>query len=380
MADSVTLRNPFVTTGYISDEYFCDRKQETQDLIRFLRNGNNVALVSPRRYGKTDLIRHCFAQPEIANEFYTFIIDIYSTKSVADMVNLLGKSILETLKPRGKKALQKFLEIVSSIRSGISFDLAGNPSWTLSVGDIQEPTNTLDEIFHYLQAAEKPCLVAIDEFQQITKYDDNSIEARLRTHIQYCPNAHFIFSGSQRQMMGAMFTSPGRPFFQSVTLYSLPLLPLEKYTEFCIHHFQNNRKNIDSTIIQRVYEKFEGITFYMQRMMNEMFALTEDNGTCSEKHIDEAISIILDNSSYIYEDLLYQLPEKQSLVLRAIAKEGKARNLTSGQFVKKYGLPSSSSVKSAVPALIDKGLVTAELGCHQLYDKFMELWINTRFL
>ena len=114
--------------------------------------------------------------------------------------------------------------------------------------------------------------------------------------------------------------------------------------------------------------------------MNEMFALTEDNGTCSEKHIDEAISIILDNSSYIYEDLLYQLPEKQSLVLRAIAKEGKARNLTSGQFVKKYGLPSSSSVKSAVPALIDKGLVTAELGCHQLYDKFMELWINTRFL
>jgi len=68
---SDTPRNPFITTGYLSAKYFCDREQETTDLLRFLQNGNNVALVSPRRYGKTDLIRHCFAQKGIVDNYYT---------------------------------------------------------------------------------------------------------------------------------------------------------------------------------------------------------------------------------------------------------------------------------------------------------------------
>jgi len=279
------------------------------------------------------------------------------------------------LKPCGKKVLEHFLSFVTSIRSGISFDLAGNPSWTLSVGDISTPTTTLDEIFRYLQNAEKPCLVAIDEFQQITHYGDNGIEAQLRTHIQYCTNAHFIFSGSQRQLMGTMFTSPGRPFYQSVTLYSLPRIAEEKYVDFCIRHFQDNGKNIDAKVVKKIYDQFDGVTFYLQRVMNEMFGLTEKGQDCPEALIQEAIDVILNNSSFIYEDLLYQLPEKQSLILCAIAKEGKAYHLTSAQFVKKHNLLSASSVKSAVPALLDKGLVSSELGCYSLYDKFLEMWI-----
>ena len=162
------IDNPFVTTGYAGEEYFCDREKETQDIIRFLTNGNNVALISPRRYGKSDLLRHCFAQKAISDNYYTFIVDIYSTKSVAEMVGKLGSAILVTLKPRGKKAWERFLSILSSVRSGISFDMYGQPSWTISVGDIHSPVVTLDEIFTYLQNADRPCLVVIDEFQQIS--------------------------------------------------------------------------------------------------------------------------------------------------------------------------------------------------------------------
>ena len=79
--------NPFVTNGYVGAEYFCDRVQETSDIVSLLRNGNNLALISPRRYGTTDLIRHCFDQEEIKDKYYTFIIDIYSMKSLAEMVS-----------------------------------------------------------------------------------------------------------------------------------------------------------------------------------------------------------------------------------------------------------------------------------------------------
>ncbi len=372
------ISNPFVTTGYAGAEYFCDRESETADLIRLLTNGNNVALVSPRRYGKTDLIRHCFAQREIADHYHTFIVDIYSTKSVADMVNRLGASILDTLKPRGRATWEKFIDIVSSVRANISFDINGMPTWSLGVGDISSPNTTLEQIFSYLSAADKPCLVAIDEFQQITHYSDTNIEAALRTEVQYCTNAHFIFSGSQQHLMGQMFLSPARPFYQSVTLYNLPLLPEDKYCDFCIRMFENYGKNLETDVPHIVFASFEGITYYMQRIMNELFSHTAQGETCVPTEIDNAVQNITANAAMIYEDLMYQLPRKQAETLVAIAKEGKARNITSSRFVKKHSLTSASSVKSAVPALLEKGLVTHETGTYQVYDKFLELWLSKR--
>ena len=373
---NINIINPFITTGYAGAAYFCDREQETADITRMLVNGNNVALISPRRYGKTNLIRHCFAQPEIAEKYYTFVIDIYSTKSVADLVPRLGLSILETLKPLGRKAWEKFITVLSSVRSGISYDISGNPSWMMSIGDITTPTTTLEEIFYYLEHADKPCIVAIDEFQQITHYGDERIEATLRTHVQQCTNTHFIFSGSQRHLMGQMFTSPARPFYQSVSIYNLPLLPEDKYVEFCVRLFEEYGKHLSQDVPHALYERFEGVTYYMQRVMNELFSRTLTDGICTAENIEEAIHYIILTSASTYEDLMYQLPEKQSLVLRAIAKEGKAQNLTSGKFIKRHGLLSASSVKSAVPALLDKGLITSDKGVYQVYDKFLELWLQ----
>lgn len=373
---NINIINPFITTGYAGAAYFCDREQETADLTRMLVNGNNVALISPRRYGKTNLIRHCFAQPEIAEKYYTFVIDIYSTKSVADLVHRLGLSILEALKPLGRKAWEKFITVLSSVRSGISYDISGNPSWMMSIGDITTPTTTLEEIFYYLEHADKPCIVAIDEFQQITHYGDERIEATLRTHVQQCTNTHFIFSGSQRHLMGQMFTSPARPFYQSVSIYNLPLLPEDKYVEFCVRLFEEYGKHLSQDVPHALYERFGGVTYYMQRVMNELFSRTLTDGICTSENIEEAIHYIILTSASTYEDLMYQLPEKQSLVLRAIAKEGKAQNLTSGKFIKRHGLLSASSVKSAVPALLDKGLITSDKGVYQVYDKFLEIWLQ----
>ena len=373
---NINIINPFITTGYAGAAYFCDREQETADITRMLVNGNNVALISPRRYGKTNLIRHCFAQPEIAEKYYTFVIDIYSTKSVADLVHRLGLSILKTLKPLGRKAWEKFITVLSSVRSGISYDISGNPSWMMSIGDITTPTTTLEEIFYYLEHADKPCIVAIDEFQQITHYGDERIEATLRTHVQQCTNTHFIFSGSQRHLMGQMFTSPARPFYQSVSIYNLPLLPEDKYVEFCVRLFEEYGKHLSQDVPHALYERFGGVTYYMQRVMNELFSRTLTDGICTSENIEEAIHYIILTSASTYEDLMYQLPEKQSLVLRAIAKEGKAQNLTSGKFIKRHGLLSASSVKSAVPALLDKGLITSDKGVYQVYDKFLEIWLQ----
>ena len=120
----MVMKNPFVTNGYAGPEYFCDRVEETQHITEMLTNENNMALISPRRIGKTELIHHCFAQPVIQKDYYTFIIDIYSTNSVSDLVNMFGKAIIDELRPKGRSAWEKFLIALSSLltsgRSGFS--------------------------------------------------------------------------------------------------------------------------------------------------------------------------------------------------------------------------------------------------------------------
>lgn len=370
------MENPFVTNGYVGPEYFCDRVQETADITDLLVNGNNLALISPRRYGKTDLLRHCFAQEKVKADYYTFIVDIYATKSLADMVNKLGRSILEELKPKGKRSWSAFLNVLSSVKAGVEYDAMGQPSWNLSLGQIQNPSNTLDEIFHYLQHADKPCLVAIDEFQQILKYADKNVEATLRTYMQYCPNAHFVFSGSQRHLMGGIFSSPSRPFYQSVTIINLQPIPKQKYVDFCVSHFELAGKILDRELVEELYDRFDGGTFYMQKVMNVLFMKTKTKGHCTLADLEPTIDYIINFTAPTYEDLMYQLPDKQSQVLKAISADGNAKQVMSGDFAKRHGLVSASSVSSAVKALLDKDLITNDKGVYQVYDKFFDLWIR----
>ena len=150
--------NPFVVGGYVSPRYFCDRVAETENLIRNLINGRNVALVSTRRMGKTGLIRHCFYQPLIKEGYYTFFIDIYATSSLKEFVFALGKGIFEKLKPQGNKFIDRFFSIITSLRIGFKLDsITGEPILELGLGDIHAPETTLEEIFIYLEQADKPC-------------------------------------------------------------------------------------------------------------------------------------------------------------------------------------------------------------------------------
>ena len=338
------MNNPFITNGYSEPQYFCDRLRETEMLTRLLTNENNVALISPRRLGKTDLLHHCFTQQEIQDHYYTFIIDIYATTSMRDFINVFGKSVLDELKSKGKRAWNLFLQTLGSLRSEITYDGAGLPTWGMSIGAISNPFVSLDEIFSYLNHADKPCLVAFDEFQQITRYPDAAnVEAALRTYIQRCNNAHFVFSGSQRHLMGAIFTSPSRPFYQSVNIINLPPISLEKYTEFVVEKFEEAGKHIEKEVVENIYERFQGITSYMQRIMNLLFTYTPVGATCKMQMVDPCINELIDFSSDTYESLLYQMPEKQREVFLAIAKEGDVKNISSSTFVRKHSLVSASS-------------------------------------
>lgn len=375
----MSMDNPFVTKGYSGPEYFCDRVKETQQLVELTTNDNNMALISPRRVGKTDLIHHLFQQPEIKDKYYTFHIDIYATTSLRDFVNVFGKAILDELKPKGKSAWEGFLNILHSLRSEITYDINNFPTWSLGLGNIEHPDTTLDEIFEYLGKADKPCLVAIDEFQQITKYPESpNIEATLRTYIQRCINATFIFSGSKRHLMGEIFTSPSRPFYQSVIIMNLRPISIDKYTNFAQAQFKKYGKAINSEVVEEVYQRFDAVTSCIQRILNVLFMKTLRGQTCTINMVEGAVAYILDMFSETYSDLLDRIPEKQREVFIAIALEGKAKAITGKPFLKKHHLQTASVVTAAVRNLLDKDLITQDKGVYTVYDPFFALWLRNK--
>ena len=249
------IKNPFIVAGKIEPEYFCDRVKESARLIKSITNGNNLVIISPRRMGKTGLIRFCYNKPEIDKEYYTFFIDILHTSSLREFTFALGQEIYNTLLPRSQKMALAFLQTVKSICGKFAFDpVSGMPSFNIELGDIERPEYTLEEIFKYLNTADKPCIVAIDEFQQIAKYPEKNIEALLRTHIQKSSNSNFIFAGSERHMMQEMFTSAARPFYNSTDILELNAIPAEIYTKFVVYHFERRNKRISQNDVRVLYD------------------------------------------------------------------------------------------------------------------------------
>jgi AAA+ ATPase superfamily predicted ATPase len=374
------FRNPFVTGAYVSEEYFCDRVEETNKLVRILTNNNHAVLISPRRMGKTGLISHCFRQSKIQGNYHTFFLDIYSTASLREFIFCLGKQLFETLKPRGQKFIDHFFSVITSLRPAFKLDeITASPIFDIGLGEIKEPEFTLEEIFKFIQTAEKPCIVAIDEFQQISKYPEKNVEALLRTHIQHCTNGIFIFAGSQHQMMQNMFFSNSRPFYQSANLLFLDVIDIDIYIPFVIKHFNAHDKWITAEDIQVIYHLFEGHTWYLQSIFNELFSLTERNEICNLSLIQYAIKSRIESYQPLFQGTLSLLPERQKEVLYAIAKEGKAQNITSAEFIKKHSLLSASSVQAAIKQLTEKEIITENNKIYQIYDRFFYLWLTENY-
>lgn len=369
--------NPFIVTGKIEPEYFCDRVQESARFVKSITNGNNMVIISPRRMGKTGLIEFCYEKPELKEEYYTFFIDILHTSSLREFTYLLGREIYETLLPRSRKMTKLFIRTIQSISGKFGFDpFSGTPTFNVELGDIDRPEYTLDEIFSYLVAADKPCIVAIDEFQQIAKYPEKNIEALLRTHIQKIGNSHFIFAGSERHMMQEMFLSASRPFYHSADILELKAIVPEIYIPFIVGHFEKRNRRIKVGYVEKVYSLFKGHTYYIQKTFNEAFADTLEDEECTFETIRTAIDNMIAANDTIFREILSNVPEKQKELLYAIAKDGEAARITSSEFIKRHSLTSASSVQSAMKKLLEKDLITEINKVFSVTDKLFAMWIN----
>lgn len=374
-------RNPFILGHRISRPYFCDRVKEEMALVSSIRNERNVVLISPRRMGKTSLVYVSLKEsPEIENEYLTFFFDILQTNSLAEFTFLLGKAIFDKLRKKNELGLRGFLAALKSIKGTFGFDpLTGTPTFDLQLGDIRNPEFTLEEIFGFLERSERPVIVVIDEFQQISKYPEKNVEALLRTHIQHMRNATFIFSGSEKTLLQEMFVSSKRPFYNSSEIIHLGPIEQDTYVSFAQKLFTDRRRSLDPNPVRWVFDLFEGNTFYLQRTMNGAFAETNEGDGCGEEHIRRSIKGMLAANEIMYREILSNISVSQKGLLLAIAKDRIVKNPMSGSFIKQHSLPSASSVQSALGILLKNGLIVKEDDSYRINDPLLRIFINNLY-
>ena len=374
------MENPFHITGIIPEPYFCDRKKETSWMVRTLENEAHILLTSPRRMGKTQLIRHVFEQPSIKENYYTFYSDLYPTTTLSELALFLSKEIYSVLVPKGKAVLDKFMAGLHSLTGCFGYDpVTSTPTFNIKLGDIHSPELTLDEIFRYLEQADKPCIFAIDEFQQIANYPEKNVEAMLRTHIQKMNNCLFIYAGSNRHILESMFNSAAKPFYNSATQIYLDCIPKDVYTAFAEEMFAIASRKITHEAASLAYDLFEGHTYYVQSLLHNAFAYIDPEKTIEVDDISDILSDILEEKGHTFASVMNQLNYQQKETLIAIAKEGKASGVTSVAFTKRHALKSPSSVQFAITNLLEKQLLTyhseGRTKVYSIADKFLERWI-----
>lgn len=369
--------NPFVVSGKIAPEFFCDRIQESATLEQALNNQLNVVLTSSRRMGKTSLVDFVFEKPSISEEYITTSVDILHTTTFREFVLALGAAVFDRVASRSDKLRKLFATLMKSLSASFGYDpIQNTPTFNIRLGDIQQPEFTLREIFEYLESVDKRCLIVIDEFQQITRYPEKNVEALLRSFIQKLGNVNFVFSGSRRTLMEEIFFSAKRPFYQSAKALRLEAIDRNVYLDFTTRHFELSGKHIVPEAFFNLYDTFWGVTFYVQRILKDAFAETEPGETCDIAAITQLIdNYIEENDSHLREQLSY-ITEPQKELLYAIHEEKQVQNITSSSFNKKHKLRSPSSTQSAALKLLDNDLITRREKIYFLSDPLLSLWLD----
>lgn len=330
------LNNPFVIYGYKGAEYFCDRKKETDLIMKALQNERNIVLISPRRIGKTGLIHHVFENiSKQEPETHCFYLDINATRNLSQFIQLLAKTVI------GKVPSQR--------------------------------EDSLKHIFEYLKQSEKRIYIAIDEFQQIAEYPEDGTEALLRSYIQFLPNVYFIFAGSKQHMMTDMFLSAKRPFYQSSQILNLPLINQDEYHHFANRWMGTQNLTMDPDTFAYLYNKVDGQTWYIQDILNRLY---QNGKEITTAEIDDVTLELVNEQEVAFVNYYDSLTDNQAALLSAIAQDKAVTSILSQDFISRHNLPAASSVSLALKTLINREFIYKYNGSYIIYDRFFGMWLR----
>jgi len=369
--------NPFYSKSYGGAKYFCDREEETQKLLEAALNRRDVTLYALRRMGKSGLIEHVGKKLVTHHNFIYIYSDIYNTENSSQLLVELTNSVIHNLF-KSKSALQKIAELFKSIRPIITFDaLTNQPQIEITTQSEQQVSQSLEELFDFVNRQEKQIYWAIDEFQQLSSYPENEqIIKQIRFLTQKSQNVTFVFSGSHTNMLLSIFDKAKQPFYRSTQLLGLQEIDKVPYKKFIIHHFSSAKIEVSDKAIDLIFEYTLVHTWFTQVLCNRLFSLQKN---ISEVEVKQTLQGILQEFEVTFYRFRQLMSKGQWHLLLALAKEGITYQPMGKTFIHQYKLSGTASIRQALHKLIKDEFVVElynkEKRYYRLNDVFLMRWM-----
>jgi primosomal protein N'' len=351
--------------------------QETRRLKKDFENGINVILISPRRMGKSSIVKK--VRSEINDPAIKIVyMDIYDCRSEYDFYNRFASSLLRQTATRTEQIVENIKKFLVRLTPKIGFSMEPLSEISLSLG-ITPQNYQPEEILQLPEiiAGEQGIhiIVCIDEFQQIGELSDSlTVQKRLRGIWQHQRNVSYCLFGSKKHLMTKLFQNRKMPFYQFGEMIYLGKIPTEEWVNFICSRFESQGKHISKDLAQKICNTVENHSSYVQQLAWNVLAETDHETT--EQDFERGVEALLAQCSGLFEQHIQGLTSYQLNFIRAICN-GVHSDFGSKAILEEYNLGTKSNIVRIKNALLDRELIEIEQNGIYLEDPVFKLWMKT---
>lgn len=374
--------NPFVYGEIVSAAAFADREDERDHLARDLASGQKVFLISPRRYGKSSLVRDVMRQLA-RQKILTVEVTVASSSSYVGFLEAYARALLAADTPAGR--LKRWTsDLLRGIKPEVRFDAdqAGHAKFAVSfptVRTARDAARLAAEVFQLpariAEARKQRLAIALDEFQAITAFDGGTVENALRAAVQDQRQVGYVFSGSEPSLMERML-GPRRPFYKAGPVMRLEKINPRDFAVFIDERFKGSGLQPEAGLGDAIIDLAANVPYDVQRLAHETWDDVREAGkrTVGLDDLHATLLRLLGEQHTVFEESWQRLTLPQRAVLRALVIE-EGRELMSADVRNRHRLPGASTIQAALAALLRQDIITKAIGRYAMVDSLYREWV-----
>ena len=373
------MEQPFVFGIPAEDTYFIGREKESARLESNFKYGVNTVLMSPRRWGKTSLVKRV-ARSANSNGRIIIQMDIFACRSEYDFYNTFSSAILKQTASKIEEWYELAKGFIERLIPRLSVSPEPGTDYLVSLG-ITPKTHSPEEVLSLPEviAERKKCelIICIDEFQQVGEFPNSlEVQKRLRSVWQHQKHVSYCLYGSKLHMMTKLFLKKSYPFYKFGEVLSLEPIPLQTWIPYIQGRFNAFGKQINEVFVERICETVDYQASYVQQLAYSVLLLSGEEVT--EESFGRAVDDLLAQNSNTFIEQTQSLTTYQLNFLRAIM-DGVSSGFGEASVRDRYNLGSVSNITRLKQSMIDKELVELTTKGIILGDPVLKLWLKRIF-
>ncbi len=371
------METPFIYGKLATGKSFTDRENELKLLKQNFQAGTNTILISPRRWGKSSLVKKAADEIMITKSTIRIIqLDMFNIRTEEEFYKSISEKVIQAVSNKTEDLIANVKEFMKQWIPKITFspDAQQEISFGLNWQEIKKQPDELLDLAENI-AAEKglKLVICIDEFQNISYFDDPlAFQKKLRSHWQRHQNASYCLYGSKRHMLMDVFTSPSMPFYKFGSLIFLEKIPSNYWVNYIREQFKATGKKISKKQSSEIASLAQNHPYYVQQLAQLCWLRTENEAT--DKIISEALESLVLQLSLLFQGIIELLSTTQVNFLRALIDERKM--FSSKKILEEYRLGTSANVNRIKNALFNKEIIDDQKETVEMLDPIFAIWLK----